>query len=397
MKKRFGIIRIFLITGLLVSIIFAPCATAACDMPVVRSISGPNSREIANTLKSGGSEIQLSVQVNGGTPPYTYTWMNHISQTDFNFVNQDGIVYDPYEGNIVYTGTQYSTASFNMQNDFDTDERGHGWISVRITDSMGKRAIWEGDSSGMGGDLFVWGIELWNEDYSITDEVERAAAAIHVYPVPPTSCSGQTEETPGVIPGTLIPVKSCFDAGTRCYGGPDCINGICVDPCQGSSSPFCQCNCIVTPPEDNSWIVIVGGLVVVAVAAVAIIARRLKNRPKKKGEQPPEQYILQLSKDTLKVSPKQSDSFTVTAWKVTEEGGLVPVPTAQITVTPPRNIPALLIQPAAGSGSLTPAVSLRIFPGSITGVITIIASAGGRTVSADVKVTVEGEADIEFD
>jgi hypothetical protein len=82
---------------------------------------------------------------------------------------------------------------------------------------------------------------------------------------------------------------------------------------------------------------------------------------------------------------------------VTGEGGIVPVPSALIRAIPPPNIPDLSLDPASGNGSLTPSVSLRHFPGSVTGIITITASAGGRNVSTDVKVTIEGEADIEFD
>lgn len=383
-----------------VVLLFIPaCVIAASDMPVVRSINGPTSREIVTSGSEG--TIRLSVIVADGTPPYTYTWLQHPAES-FTSVDQDGIVYFQTEGNTLFTGPQYSSASFNLQEDFDTDDRGHGWITVIVTDSKGKRALWVDDNNGRLHDYFVWGIELWEEDYRISDELERAVAATHVYTLPSSfpytlpvsSTPAKPEETP--LSGGLIPVKSCFDEGTRCYGGPDCINGICVDPCQGSSSPFCQCDCIVTPPESEfPWVVIVGSLAVVAVAAGLIAI--LRGKPKKKGQQPPEQYILQLSKDTVKVSPQKSDSFTVTAWKVTEEGGILPVPSALIRAIPPPNIPDLSLDPASGNGSLTPSVSLRHFPGSVTGVITITASAGGKSVTADVKVTIEGEADIEFD
>jgi hypothetical protein len=381
-----------ILIAVFVSLFIIPVyVTAASDIPVVWSITGPDSREI---VESDGRNIRLSVQVDGGTPPYTYTWLKSATN------GAGGTEYS--SSDIVYQGTYYSTATFNLPEDFHDDDHGVLNIWLLVTDSKGNGARYYDDRLAIGSDAFVWGIQYGGLDYSIPDEKERYIDSITVYTLPssfPSLSSSssrpiQPEETP--LSGGLIPVKSCFDEGTRCYGGPDCINGVCVDPCQGSSSPFCQCDCIVTPPESEfPWVVIVGGLAVVAVAAGLIAI--LRGKPKKKGQQPPEQYILQLSKDTVKVSPQKSDSFTVTAWMVTGEGGIVPVPSALIRAIPPPNIPDLSLDPASGNGSLAPSVSLRHFPGSVTGIITITASAGGRNVSTDVKVTIEGEADIEFD
>jgi hypothetical protein len=391
-----------LLAGVLLAGLFFPsCAVAAGTMPVVRSIDGPTGREIVSA--GAGGTFRVTVAAAGGSPPYTYTWLRQpVSSGSFD--DQDGIVYNPTEGDVLASGPSSSIGL--SHEDLDTDGRGKGWISVIVTDSSGRRALWQ-DGRDIH-DYFVWGIDLWQEDYGIKDEFERAVAAVHVYTLPPSfpydAPAGSAPTRPGgTAPASLVPVQRCPEAGARCYGGEDCADGTCVDPCEGSSSPYCQCDCIVNPPEPGiPWVVIVGGLAVVAVAAGLIAALRGRPKspdrpPEKKGEQPPDQYILQLSKDSLKVGPEKNDSFTATAWKVTEDGGFVPAPDARIQLAPPPKIPALVIEPAAGSGSLTASVSLSTYPGPIAGVITVTASAGGRTVSADVKVTIEGRANIEFD
>jgi hypothetical protein len=143
--------------------------------------------------------------------------------------------------------------------------------------------------------------------------------------------------------------------------------------------------------------VIIGGLAAVAVAA-AIIAKLLKNKPRKKGQPPPESYILQLSKNEVTINTRKSDSFTATVWKITEDGGYTQAPSAIIRVTGPPGIPGLRLSPSSGSGSLTTTVSLDTASASMTGIITVMASAGGKGgITADVKVKLDAEADIEFD
>jgi hypothetical protein len=310
------------------------------SLPTVMSINGPTIDEFANSP----GPFTFTATMSGGTPSYTYVW----KKTSTPRMTAD--VFKCSQENSVTVPKDHFTM--------------YGGLYLEVTDAKGRMATWvNGDGQTM---------VVFSQYY---EQLEQS-----------------------VLPGCNVNRK-IGDAWVMAK----MVNGACHSRTQLPALPATPSNTVIqnqpacaAPPEDSSWVVIVGGLAVVAVAAAAI-ARMLKNRPKKKGEQPPDQYILQLSKDTLKVSLKKSDSFTVTAWKVTEDGGFVAVPTAQIRVTPPRNIPELVIEPAAGNGSLAPSVSLRSFPGSVTGVITITASSGGQTVSADVKVTVEGTPDIEFD
>jgi hypothetical protein len=215
-----------------------------------------------------------------------------------------------------------------------------------------------------------------------------------VFPV--SGQSVQPDDTPGFIPGDPITVRSCDD-GARCSGGADCINKICVDPCKGGTNPFCACDCVLSGPEPEfPWVVVVGGLAAVAAAAV-LISQILKNKPKKKGQQPLEVYILQISKDNLTVSPKKNDSFTATAWKITESGGTLPAPSAFIQADTPVNVTGLSVTPPSGNGSLTSIVSLTNYAGPGSAVITVTASGGGGRISAKIMVKIEAEAEIEFD
>jgi hypothetical protein len=193
---------------------------------------------------------------------------------------------------------------------------------------------------------------------------------------PVSGQSVQPDETPGFIPGNPITVRSCDD-GARCSGGADCVNTICVDPCKGRTNPFCACDCVLSGPEPEfPWVVVVGGLAAVAAAAV---------------------LILQLSKDNLTVSPKKNDSFTATAWKVTESGGILPAPSAFIQADTPVNVTGLSVTPPSGNGSLTSIVSLNNTAGPGSAVITVTASGGGGKISAKILVKIESEAEIEFD
>jgi len=287
---------------------------------------------------------------------------------------------------------------------------GNGRISVIVTDSSGRRALWVGRTDV--NDYFVWGIELWEEDYRITDDYERAVASVHVYTLPSTFPytlpASSTPAQPGrTSPGTLIPVKSCYDEGTRCYGGPDCINGICVDPCQGSSSPFCQCDCIVTPPEPEiPWVVIVGGLAAVA-AAAAIIAKAVKGKPeqkgpKKKAQPSPIRYILQLSTNKVRIMPGNPVGVTITAWKVVGDSPPVPAPEASIEFLPPHDMPELQITPIRGSGSLESMFSVRKETGEAaakgprTAKVTVTAAADKTSTRAEIEVELTGVYSIEF-
>ncbi|HIH27081.1 MAG TPA: hypothetical protein HA256_03700 [Methanoregulaceae archaeon] len=310
------------------------------DLPMVMSINGPDIGEFVNSP----GPFTFTVTLSGGTPPYTYVW----KKTSTPRMTAD--VFKCSQGNSVTVPKEHFTS--------------FGGLYLEVTDAKGHMATWvNGDGQTM---------VVFSQYYGQTD--------LRVLPI----CNIDRQSGDAWVTAKTV-------------------NGVCYSRTQLPALPATPSNTVVQnqpacapPPEDSSWVVIVGGLAAVAVAA-AVIARILKNRPKKKGEQPPEQYILQLSKDTLKVSPEKSDSFTASVWKVTEAGGLVPVPTATIQVTAPPGVPGLSIAPTSGTGSLTPVVSLSRSPGAASARMGVTASDRGGSVSAQVTVTFEEEAAIEFD
>jgi hypothetical protein len=159
-----------------------------------------------------------------------------------------------------------------------------------------------------------------------------------------------------------------------------------------------------TPPSSDEsgipWLPIVGGIAAVAIAAAAIAKGLGKKKPddQKKKDEGPAGYILQISPtDTVKVSTKESGSFTVTAWKVDENGGISRANNAKITLLPPSQVPELSVVPASGMGSISVNVSL-CKPATVPSAkIQIDASAGGKGTSAFVTVNFEAETTIEFD
>jgi hypothetical protein len=156
------------------------------------------------------------------------------------------------------------------------------------------------------------------------------------------------------------------------------------------------------PPEGPGipWLPIAGGIAAVAIAAAAIAKGLRKKKPDdgKKKDEGPAGYILQISPtDTIKVSTKKGGSFTVTAWKVDENGGISRANNASISLVPPPGVPGMSVVPVSGMGSVNVSVSIDK-PASVNSAkIQVNASAGGAGISAFVTVNFEAETEIEFD
>ncbi len=150
------------------------------------------------------------------------------------------------------------------------------------------------------------------------------------------------------------------------------------------------------------WLPIVGGIAAVANAAAALAKGLGKQKPEetddeKKKDEGPVGYILQISPiDTIKVSTKEGGTFTVTAWKVDEKGGISHANDATITLLPPQ-VPGLSVVPTSGMGSITVNVSLDRPANVANAKIQIDASAGGKGTSAFVTVNIEAGTKIEFE
>ena len=114
------------------------------------------------------------------------------------------------------------------------------------------------------------------------------------------------------------------------------------------------------PGEPASWVGVVVGVGVVGMVAVAGLAAvgGLALRSRRKGTRQAGRYILQLSADHLDLAAGESKPLTITAWRVTPEGGYVPAPEATIRVEQPA-ADWLQVVPMAGQGSLQCLLSLR--------------------------------------
>lgn len=158
-----------------------------------------------------------------------------------------------------------------------------------------------------------------------------------------------------------------------------------------------------TPPpdDDNSWIVIIGAIAIIG-GGLAIGAKKLgsKGKPtsddKKKKEKEKVRYILQLSTDHVTVTPEATAHLKVTAWKIAGESPPAPAPEAAITLTLPAGNEGLSIQPASGTGSVETSVALVSQVAKSPVMITVTASAGKSSVSAQVTVEIPAEYLMEF-
>lgn len=200
--------------------------------------------------------------------------------------------------------------------------------------------------------------------------------------------------------GGPVSVPSCQEEGQRCYGGSDCINGICVNTCSG---PFCQCDCDVSGSGDEGdgdiiWVVIIGTAILLGTGFLISRGRKkaAKGKEKDNEKKKPSVYILQLSTDRMTVAPDKPGQLVVTVWKQEPNGPLRKAPDAGIGIQVPATYPGLRVVPAAGQGMLTAQVRIE---GSIRAgevVLTVTAGAAGTAESATVTVVIEQDYVMEF-
>ncbi|MCA1915167.1 hypothetical protein [Methanospirillum hungatei] len=191
----------------------------------------------------------------------------------------------------------------------------------------------------------------------------------------------------------------------RCY--PQC----CYKQPDTDCSRFsCSCNDGGSvPPDrngDGTFIILIGGLLVAGAIGAAVLKTRKKPaepvqkdsglKKEEKKEQKLVRYVLQLSKDTVRVSGDKNDSFTVTIWKLLETGEYIKQPGAPIQVSGP-SIPGLLVHPNSGMGTLQVTVSLSKPVPVTSAELTISASAGGMTQKATVHITIEQSLQVGFE
>lgn len=194
-----------------------------------------------------------------------------------------------------------------------------------------------------------------------------------------------------IVP-VLIQTVSADDGGKQECAGEN------WDTCAGSSAVKDEAGkSATTAAAGVATGVVVGGVGSVAARAAAMArARKEALKGKEDTDDGPIGYILQLTKDSLKVGMSTSDSFTATTWKVEKDGSYSPEPSASIDIAVP-DITGLSVSDTSGTGSLPVTVSLTDPSDATTATLTVNASAGGKNFSATVTVTIEASMQVGFE
>lgn len=112
-------------------------ATGISSHPVVTRFSGPTAETLSSVIKHDFSSVSFtySLDVTGGSPPYTFTWMG-----------------DGYQ--VIYEGTQYATVTIPTK---DLRFNGEGYaIYLTVKDSAGKYAVAKDPNSGAMSNNFAY-------------------------------------------------------------------------------------------------------------------------------------------------------------------------------------------------------------------------------------------------
>jgi hypothetical protein len=112
-------------------------ATGISSHPVVTRFSGPTADTISSVTKHDFSSVSFtySLDVTGGSPPYTFTWMG-----------------DGYR--VIYEGTKYATVTIPTK---DLRFNGEGYaIYLTVKDSAGKYAVAKDPNSGVMSNNFAY-------------------------------------------------------------------------------------------------------------------------------------------------------------------------------------------------------------------------------------------------
>jgi len=185
------------------------------------------------------------------------------------------------------------------------------------------------------------------------------------------------------------------------------VQGFATGSCSkggGAVPPTVSGGSVTPESDDNSWVVIIGAIAVIG-GGLAIGARKLAGgkgekdtgEKKKKEKEPGKvRYILQLSNDRVTVTPDSNARLKVTAWKIVGENPPAPAPEAAISLTIPAGSEGLSVQPASGTGSMETSIALVSQVAKSPVPITVTATAGKSSVTAQVTVEIPAEYLMEF-
>lgn len=169
--------------GVLLILLFCTGISSAApsDHPVVTAITGPNN--LNNGYGATGSYVFIAA-VSGGSPPYTYTWMN------------------PPGIKTLYQGKEYSSVTIPANQLSLSSGPGTYGVWLTVTDSAGRDAVWQREGGVGNSNQFFYGLTYTDypePKWTITTEPK-------VFPKAPASSVTAT-------PTTLPP--GCKDSGVR--------------------------------------------------------------------------------------------------------------------------------------------------------------------------------------
>lgn len=148
----------------------------------------------------------------------------------------------------------------------------------------------------------------------------------------------------------------------------------------------------------GAGVLVAGGVLATAVANILSInrenrAKAAQDSQKEQEEQDPKQvvgYILQISSDTVMLTPKQPASVSAAVWQVTADGATAKAPDAAIRVDVPGTAAGFLqVTPVSGQGQITCSFTQVGQPNQGEVLVTFNASAAQGGASAQVIVTFE--------
>ena len=170
--------------------------------------------------------------------------------------------------------------------------------------------------------------------------------------------------------------------------------------------------------EEDPWGLVIGvgavGVVAAGVAAVLAAAaiaaarkkpqgktgappRKPKEKEKKKEPKPPVAYVLQLSKDQLQITEAAPAALTVQVWKVDPQSKTCqPATEAVIELVSPAGLPMLRLSSLPAPGRLNCQLQLDGPVQIPQAVLQVRAQAGGGSHAAEVRLTFDSPATMEF-
>lgn len=163
------------------------------------------------------------------------------------------------------------------------------------------------------------------------------------------------------------------------------------------SDPLNAADCMRTPGYVQTITIIFSGLPAVAAIIPNLVgsgkppvpAGPTDTTPDQPDEQPTIHYVVQVSSQSVTVTPEQSGALAIKAWKSVDGAPWTPAPEVQIGLSISPDSPDLQLSPRTGTGQMQ--VSLTVDEMAMAGMrtLTITGTAPAARTSAQVQVDVQ--------